>query len=80
MSDISEIFNITRDRVTITWVKLGLKLTQIKLSEKRTYYGITLKDLLLFLETNQELWHLRHVHMWEKNFYLIVFIFNLAAS
>ena len=64
VSDISEIFNVTRDRVTITWVKLGLNLTQIKLTQNRTYYGVTLKDLLLFLETNQNEWDSRNL---EKN-------------
>lgn len=64
VSDMVDLLNITRDRITNTWVKLGLKLKQTKLTQNTTYYTITWRDLMEFLETNQNEWDSRNV---EKN-------------
>jgi len=64
ISDISDLLNVSRDRITTTWVTLGLNLKQTKLSKNKSYYTITWKDLMDFLEKNQNEWDSRNV---EKN-------------
>ena len=64
VSDMVDLLNVTRDRITDRWVKLGLKLKKIKLTNKMSYYTINWKDLMDFLETNQNEWDSRNV---EKN-------------
>ena len=61
VSDISDLLNVTRDRITTTWVKLGLKLKQKKLTSNASYYVITWNDLMTFLEVNQNEWDSRNV-------------------
>lgn len=63
ISDVSELLNISRDRITITWVKLGLNLKKLKLTKKRSYYTVTLEDLMDFLEKNQNEWDSRNVEV-----------------
>ena len=64
VSDMVDLLNVTRDRITDRWVKLELKLKKIKLTNKMSYYTINWKDLMDFLETNQNEWDSRNV---EKN-------------
>ena len=64
VSDMVDLLNVTRDRITDRWVKLGLKLKKIKLTNKMSYYTINWKDLMDFLETNQNEWDSINV---EKN-------------
>lgn len=64
VSDISELLNVSRDRITKTWVDLGLNLKKTKLTDNKTYYTVTLKDLMKFLEENQNEWDSRNL---EKN-------------
>ena len=61
ISDMIEILDVTRDRIINTWQKLGLKLQQKKLTSNTSYYYVTLKDLLLFLEQNQNEWDSRNL-------------------
>lgn len=61
VNDISDILDVSRDRITITWVKLGLNLKKLKLTKNRCYYTITLEDLMEFLEKNQDIWDSRKV-------------------
>lgn len=61
VSDICDLLNVTRDRVTITWVKLGLNLKKKKLTNNRSYYVITWNDLIKFLENNQQEWDSREL-------------------
>ena len=61
ISDVMDILNVTRDRITITWVKLGLELKLHPVSKHRAYYTITLEKLLEFLENNQNEWDSRKV-------------------
>ena len=64
ISDMVDLLNVSRDRITDSWVKLGLKLKKTKLTNKMSYYTISWKDLMDFLETNQNEWDSRNV---EKN-------------
>ncbi|MGM9834801.1 MAG: hypothetical protein ACI31M_03385 [Bacilli bacterium] len=64
VSDMCDLLNIKRDRITSTWVDLGLKLKKKKLTNSRSYYVITWNDLMEFLENNQNEWDSRCV---EKN-------------
>ena len=64
VSDISDLLNVARDRITTTWVKLGLNLKKKKLTKNKSYYTITWTDLMIFLEKNQSEWDSRDV---EKN-------------
>ena len=61
VSDISELLNISRDRITTTWVNLGLKLQKKKLTDNTSYYVISLDNLVLFLKNNQNEWDSRNV-------------------
>lgn len=48
VSDISDLLNVTRDRITTTWVNLGLNLQKKKLTNNMAYYVITWNDLMAF--------------------------------
>ncbi len=61
VSDISELTSVSRDRIMNSWVNLGLKLQQMRLTNSRTYYYVTWYDLLDFLEKNQNEWDSRNV-------------------
>lgn len=64
ISDIADLLNVSRDRITSTWVKLGLKVKQTKLTQTMAYYTVTWEDLMEFLEANQSEWDSRYL---EKN-------------
>ena len=64
ISDMVDLLNVTRDRIIDSWVKLGLKLKKAKLTNKMSYYTISWKDLMDFLENNQNEWDSRNL---EKN-------------
>lgn len=64
ISDMVDLLKVSRDRITNTWVKLGLKLNQKKLTKHVSYYTISWQDLMEFLENNQNEWDSRNV---EKN-------------
>lgn len=61
VSDMVDMLGISRDRITTTWIKLGLNLKKKRLTKKITYYVITWDDLLTFLENNQNEWDSRKV-------------------
>lgn len=61
VSDISNLLNVSRDRITNTWVQLGLNLKKKQLTKKRSYYTISWNDLMTFLEANQNEWDSRDV-------------------
>ena len=61
ITDVAEILDVTRDRIMNTWVSLGLKIDNIKVSEQKSYYGITVENLLDFLERNQYEWDSRNL-------------------
>lgn len=56
VSDIIDMLNVSRDRITTTWVNLGLKLERHKLSNEKWIYCITLENLIDFLRNNQNQW------------------------
>lgn len=61
VSDMVDMLGISRDRITTTWIKLGLKLNKKRLTKSITYYMITWDNLLTFLENNQNEWDSRNV-------------------
>lgn len=61
INDINELLDVSRDRITTTWVKLGLNLEKLKLTENTSYYTITLENLMDFLEKNQNEWDSRNL-------------------
>ena len=64
VSDMCDLLNVTRGRITTTWVKLGLNLKSKKLTNNKSYYVVTWNDLMEFLENNQNEWDSRLI---EKN-------------
>lgn len=64
VSDMCDLLSVTRDKITITWINLGLNLKKKKLTSNMSYYVITWNDLMTFLENNQNEWDSRCV---EKN-------------
>ena len=60
VSDLCDVFQISRDRIN-TWVSYGLNLKPKKLTQKMSYYVVTLDDLMEFLENNQNEWDSRCV-------------------
>ena len=64
ISDMCDLLSVTRDRITTTWINLGLNLKKKKLTNNMAYYVITWNDLMAFLENNQNEWDSRCV---EKN-------------
>ena len=63
ISDISELLNVSRDRISTTWVDLGLKLKKKSLTENKSYYTITLEELIKFLKENQNEWDSRNLEL-----------------
>ncbi len=61
VSDIMDVLKVSRDRIVITWPKLGLKLNQKKLTQNKAYYVVVWEDLMDFLEANQKEWDSRNV-------------------
>ena len=64
VSDMCDLLSVTRERITTTWLNLGLNLKKKKLTNNMSYYVITWHDLMDFLENNQNEWDSR---MLEKN-------------
>lgn len=61
VSDMCDLLNVSRDRITTTWVMLGLNLKKKKLTNNMAYYVISWNDLMDFLENNQNEWDSRCV-------------------
>lgn len=68
ISDVVDILNVTRDRITVTWVKLGLEFKKHSISKNKFYYTITLEKLLDFLKKNQNEWDSRKVEEYALGF------------
>ena len=64
VNDMTELLNVSRDRIINTWVNLGLQLKKVKLTKNKFYYAITWQNLMDFLKQNQNEWDSRVV---EKN-------------
>lgn len=56
---ICQLFNVQINTVTINWVSLGLKMKKRSISQRKSYYYVEIKDLLDFLEKNQNIWDSR---------------------
>lgn len=61
VSDICELLSVSRDRVTTTWLDLGLNLQKLQLTNNCSYYVITWEDLINFLFQNQNEWDSREL-------------------
>lgn len=57
VSEISKNLGVAAERITGTWKKLGLKLRKKKVTEKYSYYCISIEKLMEFLESHQDLWN-----------------------
>lgn len=70
IDDIIELINVSRDRISTTWVKLGLKLKKKKLTQNISYYFIEWDDFIEFLKNNQNEWDSRNLepHMLGQEF------------
>lgn len=60
LSDVEELFNVSKTKIINTWHKNGLILKREKVSKRRLYY-VEVDDLLVFLEENQNLWNSVHL-------------------
>ena len=61
ISDIVDVLNVSRDRITTTWKKLGLNIKWQRVSKKKFYMYVTLEDLWDFLEKNHAQWDSREL-------------------
>ena len=57
--DIANIFKIGSETVYETWAKYGLNIQKINLTPNFCRYCVSYKDLMVFLEHNQDLWDSR---------------------
>lgn len=64
ISDMVELLNVSRDRITTTWVNLGLKLKKKRLTDNASYYYVIWEDLIKFLKDNQNEWDSRNIEMY----------------
>ncbi len=64
LTDLCEIFKISRDTIKSTWIPRGLVVRKKSLSKKKSYYLVPIKSLFTFLEKNQDIWD---IHNLEKN-------------
>jgi DNA-binding CsgD family transcriptional regulator len=61
ISEVSELLNVTRDRIMDNWSKNGLNIESIILGQKRSYYQISYDDLIVFLKNNPYEWDSRNI-------------------
>ena len=64
IKEISELFNIDFNIVSVSWIALGLKYKVQKISKSKSYRYVEISDLYEFLEKNQNIWDSRKL---EKN-------------
>ena len=64
IKDISNLFGVNINIVSVGWIGLGLKYKVQKISKFRSYRYVEIKDLYEFLEKNQNIWDSRNL---EKN-------------
>lgn len=62
--EISRIFKINIETVSITWISLGLNVKKQKFTSNTSYRYVTIDGLLEFLKNNQNIWDSRNL---EKN-------------
>ena len=63
INDISELLNVSYDRIINKWMKLGLKLQKTKFTNNASYYTIKWSELIEFLENNQDEWDSRNLEI-----------------
>lgn len=63
ISEISDIFLVSRETILTKWVILGLKLDYRKRSNSSTYSYVTISNLYDFLEKNQNIWDSRNLEI-----------------
>ncbi len=64
LTNLCEIFKISRSTIKSTWISRGLEVKKIYLSKKKSYYLVPIKSLFIFLEENQDIWNSKNM---EKN-------------
>lgn len=63
VADISYYLGVSRDRLVGTWKKLGLKLRKKKVTNKYSYYCISIENLMEFLKNHQDLWNANYLEL-----------------
>lgn len=61
IKDISELFGVSVNTVSVNWIALGLKYKIKKISKSKSYRYVEIKDLYEFLEANQNIWDSRNL-------------------
>jgi DNA-binding CsgD family transcriptional regulator len=61
ISDISDLLDVSTDRIYNTWIQLGLNITMVKLTKEKSYMTVTWDDLMRFLKDNQNEWDSRKI-------------------
>ena len=61
ISEVSEILNVTRDRIMNTWVKKGLIVDKETLGREKAYYLVSYNNLISVLQNNPYEWDSRTV-------------------
>lgn len=64
LPEVCKLFNVSANTVNIGWIALGLKTKTRYISNLTFYTYVEIKDLLSFLEMNQNIWDSRYL---EKN-------------
>ncbi len=59
LKDISDLFNVDINTVSVGWVSLGLRYKIQQISEVSSYRYVEINDLYSFLEANQNIWDSR---------------------
>ncbi len=61
ISEVSEILDVTRDRIMNTWIKKGLIVEKERLGKSKYYYLVKYNDLISFLQSNPYEWDSRNL-------------------
>ena len=61
IKEISDLFSININTISVGWISLGLKYKIQKISKSRSYRYVEIKDLYDFLEANQNIWDSRNL-------------------
>lgn len=63
ISEVSEILNVTRDRIMNSWINKGLIIDKVGLGTQKEYYLISYDNLMEFLKNNPYEWDSRDINL-----------------
>ena len=61
ISEVSDILGVTRDRIVLKWIKLGLKVEKVLLGKEKEYMVVSYDNLIEFLKNNPYEWDSRNI-------------------